>query len=158
MISQNFRRGWWQFCWIAGYLTASSQLLYSRSRRDVTRLSNKRSPYLFGVATANKIKVTTPNKYGAEIIARMSDWENDNCWGQAKSLGAHRQHLQAMVDNVLLLMTDSQAFRTRTLPAIANPNQRCLWKPACLLLKHIYIWVQSPILAISHISRFGDEM
>ena len=48
----------------------------SRSRRDVTRLSNKRSPYLFGVATANRTKVTTPNKYGAEIIARMSDWEN----------------------------------------------------------------------------------
>ena len=40
------------------------------------RLSNKRSPYLFGVATANRTKVTTPNKYGAEIIARMSDWEN----------------------------------------------------------------------------------
>ena len=49
---------------------------YSRSRRDVTRLSNKRSPYLFGVATANRTKVTTPNKYGAKIIARMSDWEN----------------------------------------------------------------------------------
>ena len=49
---------------------------HSRSRRDVTRLSNKRSPYLFGVATANRTKVTTPNKYGAEIIARMSDWEN----------------------------------------------------------------------------------
>ena len=48
----------------------------SRSRRDVTRLSNKRSPYLFGVATANRTKVTTPNKYGAKIIARMSDWEN----------------------------------------------------------------------------------
>ena len=48
----------------------------SRSRRDVMRLSNKRSPYLFGVATANRTKVTTPNKYGAEIIARMSDWEN----------------------------------------------------------------------------------
>ena len=46
------------------------------SRCDVTRLSNKRSPYLFGVATANRTKVTTPNKYGAEIIARMSDWEN----------------------------------------------------------------------------------
>ena len=40
------------------------------------RLSNKRSPYLFGVATANRTKVTTPNKYGAEIIACMSDWEN----------------------------------------------------------------------------------
>ena len=51
--------------------------LDSRSRRDVMRLSNKRSPYLFGVATANRTKVTTPNKYGAEIIARMSDWEND---------------------------------------------------------------------------------
>ena len=50
----------------------------SRSRRDVIRLSNKRSPYLFGVATANRTKVTTPNKYGAEIIARMSDWENQN--------------------------------------------------------------------------------
>ena len=49
---------------------------HSRSRRDVMRLSNKRSPYLFGVATANRTKVTTPNKYGAEIIARMSDWEN----------------------------------------------------------------------------------
>ena len=48
----------------------------SRSRRDVMRLSNKRSPCLFGVATANRTKVTTPNKYGAEIIARMSDWEN----------------------------------------------------------------------------------
>ena len=48
----------------------------SRSRCDVTRLSNKRSPYLFGVATANRTKVTTPNKYGAKIIARMSDWEN----------------------------------------------------------------------------------
>ena len=53
---------------------------HSRSRRDVTRLSNKRSPYLFGVATANRTKVTTPNKYGAEIIARMSDWENS--WRQ----------------------------------------------------------------------------
>ena len=52
--------------------------VYSRSRRDVMRLSNKRSPYLFGVATANRTKVTTPNKYGAEIIARMSDWENKN--------------------------------------------------------------------------------
>ena len=51
-------------------------LANSLSRRDVTRLSNKRSPYLFGVATANRTKVTTPNKYGAEIIARMSDWEN----------------------------------------------------------------------------------
>ena len=50
----------------------------SRSRRDVMRLSNKRSPYLFGVATANRTKVTTPNKYGTEIIARMSDWENPN--------------------------------------------------------------------------------
>ena len=49
---------------------------HSRSRRDVMRLSNKRSPYLFGVATANRTKVTTPNKYGTEIIARMSDWEN----------------------------------------------------------------------------------
>ena len=49
---------------------------YSRSRRDVMRLSNKRSPYLFGVATANTTKVTTPNKYGTDIIARMSDWEN----------------------------------------------------------------------------------
>ena len=48
----------------------------SRSRRDFMRLSNKRSPYLFGVATANRTKVTTPNKYGTEIIARMSDWEN----------------------------------------------------------------------------------
>ena len=50
---------------------------HSRSRGDVMRLSNKRSPYLFGVATANRTKVTTPNKYGAEIIARMSDWENE---------------------------------------------------------------------------------
>ena len=50
--------------------------LYSRSRRHVMRLSNKRSPYLFGVATANRTKVTTLNKYGVEIIARMSDWEN----------------------------------------------------------------------------------
>ena len=49
---------------------------HSLSRRDVMRLSNKRSPYLFGVATANRTKVTTPNKYGTEIIARMSDWEN----------------------------------------------------------------------------------
>ena len=56
----------------------------SRSWRDVTRLSNKRSPYLFGVATANRTKVTTPNKYGAEIIARMSDWENhsQDLWHQ----------------------------------------------------------------------------
>ena len=52
--------------------------VYSRSRRDVMRLSNKRSPYLFGVATANRTKVTTPNKYGAEIIACMSHWENPN--------------------------------------------------------------------------------
>ena len=56
---------------------------YSRSRRDVMRLSNKRSPYLFGVATANRTKVTTLNKYGVEIIARMSDWEN-GLWAMVK--------------------------------------------------------------------------
>ena len=51
------------------------------------RLSNKRSPYLFGVATANRTKVTTPNKYGAEIIARMSDWENRTSNGENPSSG-----------------------------------------------------------------------
>ena len=61
-------------------------LVHSRSRRDVTRLSNKRWPYLFGVATANRTKVTTPNKYGAEIIARMSDWENWSIITHCKAL------------------------------------------------------------------------
>ena len=62
--------------WEILFFSASDHTSNSCSRRDVTRLSNKRSPYLFGVATANRTKVTTPNKYGAEIIARMSDWEN----------------------------------------------------------------------------------
>ena len=53
-----------------GQSASSLSPQHSRSRRDDMRLSNKRSPYLFGVATANRTKVTTPNKYGAEIIAR----------------------------------------------------------------------------------------
>ena len=70
---------------------------YSRSRRDVTRLSNKRSPYLFGVATANRTKVTTPNKYGAEIIARMSDWENGNaCHGPHSDSGSEHSQFNSL--------------------------------------------------------------
>ena len=61
---------------VASLVISTEVCLHSRSRRDVMRLSNKRSPYLFGVATANRTKVTTLNKYGVEIIARMSDWEN----------------------------------------------------------------------------------
>ena len=61
---------------VGGFIGFSLSIPHYRSRRDVMRLSNKRSPYLFGVATANRTKVTTPNIYGAEIIARMSDWEN----------------------------------------------------------------------------------
>ena len=64
-------------CWWVWLLAPLQLSPHSHSRRDVMRLSNKRSPYLFGVATANRTKVTTPNKYGAEVIARMSDWEND---------------------------------------------------------------------------------
>ena len=70
-VKQRYQPGWTQD---KNYYP--SPPTYSHSRRDVMRLSNKRSPYLFGVATANRTKVTTPNQYGAEIIARMSDWEN----------------------------------------------------------------------------------
>ena len=77
---------------VGWFCVAALGVNHSRSRRDVMRLSNKRSPYLFGVATANRTKVTTPNKYGAEIIARMSDWENSNL-----SERPLHQHTQASV-------------------------------------------------------------
>ena len=65
---------------------------HSRSRRDVTRLSNKRSPYLYGVATANRTKVTTPNKYGAEIIS--STQVSDSHLSPPGALQSRRASLQ----------------------------------------------------------------
>ena len=50
-------------------LTSKWRLFYSHSRRDVMRLSNKRSPYLFGVATANMNKGYHPKQI----------WRRDNC-------------------------------------------------------------------------------
>ena len=87
---QNYDVNKWQV-WIReaflGRISASPEATDSRSRRDVMQLSNKRSPYLFGVATANRTKVTTPNKYGGDIIARMSDWENGwHCWQNIPNL------------------------------------------------------------------------
>ena len=96
------------------------QIFHSRSRRDVMRLSNKRSPYLFGVATANRTKVTTPNKYGAEIIARMSDWENckmgswtciDSLWPQGSKLrGAEGQNAPKLSPNAPRLLNLGAKF------------------------------------------------
>ena len=91
------------------------------SRRDVMRLSNKRSPYLFGVATANRTKVTTPNKYGAEIIARMSDWEN-GCQSWIMNTGA--SHPPKLVTPTTPSCIDN-SWRSTTLPAAdsASSNQ-----------------------------------